>query len=56
MIAKQPYLYQEVDFIRKGYRRSTCGVDSIIYRTKEEEVEIMAIVGQQDIDEKLYKK
>ena len=29
VIAKQPFLYQSVDFIRKGYRRCVCGVDSI---------------------------
>ncbi len=53
VIAKQPYLYQSVDFIRKGYRRCVCGVDSIIYRIEDEIVEIMIIVERQDIDEKL---
>lgn len=28
-LAEQPYLYQGVDHIREGYRRSVCGVDSI---------------------------
>ena len=28
-LAEQPYLYQAVDDIRVGYRRSVCGVDSI---------------------------
>jgi len=28
-IAKKPTMYQAVDYIRKGYRRSVCGVDSI---------------------------
>jgi toxin ParE1/3/4 len=31
-IAAQPFLYQTVDNIREGYRRSVCGVDSIYYR------------------------
>lgn len=26
-LAEQPFLYQTVDDIRKGYRRSVCGVD-----------------------------
>ena len=31
-LAKRPYLYQAVDDIREGYRRSVCGVDSISRR------------------------
>ena len=29
-LAQQPYLYQAVDDIRAGYRRSVCGADSVI--------------------------
>ena len=47
-IAQQPYLYPAVDFIREGYRRSVCGVDSIYYRIENDTVEIMAILGSQD--------
>ena len=50
-LAEQPYLYQAVDEIREGYRRSVCGVDSIYYRVEGGIVEIMAILGQQDVDE-----
>ena len=50
-LAEQPYLYQAVDEIREGYRRSVCGVDSIYYRVEDDTVEIMAILGQQDLDE-----
>ena len=49
-IAKQPYSYSSVDFIRKGYRRSVCGVDSIYYRIVDNTVEIMNILGRQDVD------
>lgn len=49
-IAEQPYLYPAVDFIREGYRRSVCGVDSIYYRIERDTVEIMALLGSQDID------
>ncbi|UII29458.1 type II toxin-antitoxin system RelE/ParE family toxin [Fulvivirga maritima] len=53
-IAHQPYLYQAVDFIRPGYRRCTCGVDNIYYRIKNtNSIEIMRIIGRQDIDEDL---
>ena len=50
-IAEQPLLYQVVADIREGYRRSVCGADSIYYRIAEETVEIMAIIGQQDLEE-----
>ena len=52
-LAKQPYLYQPVDYIRKGYRRCVCGVDSIYYRIENNTVEIMNILGQQDTNETL---
>jgi toxin ParE1/3/4 len=50
-IAEQPFLYPAVDDIREGYRRSVCGVDSIYYRIEGETVEIMAIIGRQDVEE-----
>ena len=53
-LAQQPLLYQAVDDIREGYRRCVCGVDSIYYRVDGETVEIMAIIGRQEIDKRLY--
>jgi toxin ParE1/3/4 len=50
-LAEQPLLYPGVDDIRQGFRRSVCGVDSIYYRVDGQTVEIMAIIGQQDVDE-----
>ena len=50
-LAVQPYQYQAVDEIRSGYRRSVCGVDSIYYRIVGSTVEIMRILGQQDVDD-----
>jgi toxin ParE1/3/4 len=52
-LAQQPYLYQPVDYIRKGYRRSVCGVDNIYYRIEDNTVEIMNILGNQDTSEAL---
>jgi len=49
-IAQQPYLYQAVDYIAEGYRRSICGTDSIFYRIVDGTIEIMNIFGRQDID------
>jgi toxin ParE1/3/4 len=51
LLAEQPYLYQAVDDIREGYRRSVCGVDSIYYRVDDDTVEIMSIIGQQDLED-----
>jgi toxin ParE1/3/4 len=49
MIAQRPFAYESVDFIKKGYRRCVCGVDSIYYRINNSTVEIMAIIGRQDL-------
>jgi len=49
-IAKNPFAFESVDHIKKGYRRSVCGVDSIYYKVNNDVVEIMAIVGRQDLE------
>lgn len=49
-LAENPYLYQAVDDLREGYRRSPCGVDAIYYRVVGETVEIMSIIGRQDAE------
>jgi toxin ParE1/3/4 len=50
-LAAQPFSYPAVDDIRAGYRRSVCGIESIYYRVQGETVEVMAIIGQQDLDQ-----
>ncbi|MEZ4817576.1 MAG: type II toxin-antitoxin system RelE/ParE family toxin [Flavobacteriaceae bacterium] len=50
LIAKQPFSFEAVDYIKIGYRRCVCGSDSIFYRINVEFVEIMAIIGRQDIN------
>jgi toxin ParE1/3/4 len=50
-LTANPYFYQSVEHIRKGYRRAVCGSDSIYYRVTEENVEIMAILGGQNTQE-----
>ena len=37
--------------LQRIYRRSVCGVDSIYYRIVGNTVEIMRILGQQDVDD-----
>ena len=49
LIAKSPYSFESVDFIRAGYRRCVCGSDGIYYRIQNEIVEIMTIIGRQDL-------
>ena len=50
LIALSPYSFESVDFIKPGYRRCVCGSDSIYYRIEDGTVEIMAIVGRQDLN------
>lgn len=50
-ISMNPDAYQSIDNIRPGYRRCTYRSDSIYYRLNGAEVEIMAILGGQDVDE-----
>ncbi|MFD2698574.1 type II toxin-antitoxin system RelE/ParE family toxin [Mesonia sediminis] len=53
IIAEQPFSFEAVDHIKDGYRRCVCGVDSIYYRVNNNNVEIMTIVGRQDLNDKL---
>lgn len=50
IIAAYPQSFEAVDHIKPGYRRCVCGVDSIFFRVNADIVEIMTIVGRQDID------
>ncbi|MBI1185672.1 type II toxin-antitoxin system RelE/ParE family toxin [bacterium] len=50
IIAQRPFSFESVDYLKKGYRRCVCGVDSIYYRIENETVEIMAIIGRQDLN------
>ena len=49
-ITFNPFLYQSVDHIRPGYRRCSYGSDSIYYQINNKIIEIMAILGGQDLD------
>ncbi len=49
-LAARPHAYPAIDDIRPGYRRSTCGVDSVYYRVIDGTVEVMTILGRQDVE------
>lgn len=49
-IAERPFAYESVDFIKKGYRRCVSGTDSIYYRIEDNTVEIITIIGRQDLE------
>jgi len=48
-IAERPFAFESVDYIKKGYRRCVSGSDSIYYRIGINTVEIMTIIGRQDL-------
>lgn len=47
-VAEHPERYPLVEHIRRGYRRTVCGVHSIYYRIEADEVVIIRILGRQD--------
>lgn len=49
IIAQRPFSFESVDYIKKGYRKCPSGSDTIYYRINDKMVEIMAIVGMQDL-------
>lgn len=49
LIFQQPLAFESVDYIKSGYRRCVCGVDSVFYRIENDIVEIIAIIGRQDL-------
>lgn len=50
IIAERPFSFESVNFIKEGYRRCPCGYDNIYYRINNNIVEIMSIIGQQDLN------
>ncbi|WP_282124762.1 type II toxin-antitoxin system RelE/ParE family toxin, partial [Algibacter mikhailovii] len=50
IITQRRFSFESVDYIKKDYRRCVCGIDSIYYKINNDVVEIMAIVGRQDLN------
>jgi|TARA_R100001377_G_C3133587_1_gene90173 toxin ParE1/3/4 len=51
IISQRPYSFESVEYIKKDYRRCVCGADSIYFKVNEDIIDIMAIVGRQDLNE-----
>lgn len=49
-IAERTLAFEAVDFIKEGYRRCVSGTDTIYFRVVEQAVEIMTIIGKQDLE------
>ncbi len=54
IIAQRPLALESVEFIRSDYSRCVFKSDSIFYRINSGTVEIMSIIGRQDLD-KIFK-
>lgn len=50
LIVVRPYSFESVDFIKTGYRRCVCGSDIFFYKINKDIVEIMTIIGRQDLN------
>ena len=53
-ISRRPLSFESVEYIKKGYRRCVCGVESIYFRINDGVVEIMIIICRQDLSNLLY--
>jgi len=51
VIAQSHYSFESVDEIKSGYRRCVFGIDSIYYKINDDSVEIIAIIGRQDLND-----
>ena len=49
IIVQRPFSFESVDYIKKGYRRCVCGSDSIYFKMDDDIIEIMTIIGRQDL-------
>jgi len=52
IITQRPYSFESVTYIKKDYRRCVCGSDSIYFKINEDFIDIMAIIGIQNLNEK----
>ncbi len=50
IIAQRPFSFESVDFIKTGYRCCVCGSDSIYFKVNNSIIEIMTIIGRQDLN------
>ncbi len=50
IISNNPFSFESVNHIRKGYRKCPCGSDTIYFKVQKDTIKIMAIVGKQEIE------
>jgi toxin ParE1/3/4 len=50
LISKRPFSFESVDYTRIGYRKCVCGSDTIYFRITDNVVQIITIIGKQDVD------
>jgi toxin ParE1/3/4 len=50
IISQRPYSFEAVGYLKEGYRRCVCGSDPIYFKINEGMIDIMAIVGMQDLN------
>ena len=48
-IAERPFSFESVAYIKPGYRRCVCGADTIYFKVNANTVDIMTIIGRQNI-------
>lgn len=53
IIAQRPFSFESVDNIKKGYRRCVCGVHSIYFKMDNDNIDIMTIIGREDLNKKI---
>ncbi len=49
IITQRPFSFESVDFLKTGYRRCVCGSDSIYFKVNNDIIDIMTIIGKQDL-------
>jgi|TARA_B100000767_G_scaffold238141_1_gene232721 toxin ParE1/3/4 len=49
IISEHPFSFESVEYIKAEYRRCPCGSNNIYYRVNNDMVEIMSIIGRQDL-------
>lgn len=51
IIAQRPFSFEAVNHLKNGYRRCVFGSDSIYFKMNGDHIEIMTIIGSQDLDQ-----
>jgi toxin ParE1/3/4 len=49
-IAKSPFSFEAVNYVKNGYRRCVSGSDSIYFKVVDGSIEVMTIIGYQDLE------